>query len=280
MVRGLFESRVGGARPADRDVLLAGAAALAGPVLGTALRGGAPALDGGAFGVVHGLYWLTVNLTDRAPLLLAIDDAHWADQASMRFAVHLLRRVEALPVLLVVAARSDEPYVDDTALEVLRGDPLTTTLHPTALTEPAAAAVVRAALPLADAGLCRACHAATGGNPLLLRMLSRALRDDGIDPTINAGQRIAELAPQVVAATLRPRLRRLPKDVTRFAGAGGRAGRSRPAATRRRAGRARDRPGHPGHRHARHGRHPGPRPTHRVHTPHRPSRHLRRAADR
>ena len=219
VMRGLFESLVAGARPADRDVLLAGAAALAAPVLGIAPRGGAPASDGGAFGVVHGLYWLTVNLTDRAPLLLAIDDAHWADQASMRFALHLLRRLEALPVLLVVAARPDEPGVDHTHLEVLRADPLTTTLHPAALTEPAAAAVVRAALPLADPGLCRACHAATGGNPLLLRMLSRALRDDGADPTISAGQRIAELAPQVVAATLRPRLRRLPEDVTRFAGA-------------------------------------------------------------
>jgi len=47
---------------------------------------------------VHGLYWLTAGIAQRAPLLLAVDDLHWADQPSLRFASHLARR-QALPRL-------------------------------------------------------------------------------------------------------------------------------------------------------------------------------------
>ena len=48
---------------------------------------------------MHGLYWLTVSLApQRAPLLLAVDDLHWADQPSLRFAAYLARRLDDLPV--------------------------------------------------------------------------------------------------------------------------------------------------------------------------------------
>src|SRR5215469_8931967 len=36
------------------------------------------------FAVVHGLYWLAVNASGTAPLMLAIDDLQWSDQASLR----------------------------------------------------------------------------------------------------------------------------------------------------------------------------------------------------
>lgn len=55
----------------------------------------------------HGLYWLTANLADEGPLVLAVDDAHWADLASLRFLGHLLRRIEGLPALVVLASRED-----------------------------------------------------------------------------------------------------------------------------------------------------------------------------
>jgi DNA-binding CsgD family transcriptional regulator len=221
VVRALFESLVVRARAAERDVLLAGAAGLAAPVLGI---GGAadstPATEGAVFSGLHGLFWLTANLAERAPLLVVVDDAHWADEASLRFLVYLLRRVEALPVLLVVAGRPSEPGVDALLLAGLRSDPLTWRLNPAPLSEPAAAAVVRAAFsPRAHTELCRACLTATGGNPLLLRMLSHTLRDENVDPTAGGRERVAELAPQVVAASVLPRLRRLPAAATAFAGA-------------------------------------------------------------
>ena len=58
--------------------LFVGAAALARPVLALeAARDGPPqAGDSYALKALHGLYWLTVNLAARAPLLIAVDDVH------------------------------------------------------------------------------------------------------------------------------------------------------------------------------------------------------------
>jgi len=220
VVRGLFEKLVVRAPAAERDALLADAAGLAAPVLGVAVGEGGLIPDSAAFAGLHGLYWLAANLTERAPLLLAVDDAHWADEASLRYLIYLLRRIGALPILLVVAARPAEPGAEEALLEPLRNDPLTRVLHPAPLSEAAASLIVRAAFsPRADAELCRACQGATGGNPLLLRMLSHALRAEGVDPTAQGGGRVAELAPQVIAGLVLPRLRRLPAEVERFASA-------------------------------------------------------------
>ena len=38
-----------------------------------------------AFAALHGLYWLTTNLRPTRPLVLVVDDAHWADEPSLRF---------------------------------------------------------------------------------------------------------------------------------------------------------------------------------------------------
>ena len=57
---------------------------------------------------LHGLYWLTANLSERHPVFLAVDDAHWADPASMRYLQYLASRLSDVPVLLAVAIRSGD----------------------------------------------------------------------------------------------------------------------------------------------------------------------------
>ena len=49
-----------------------------------------------SFAILHGLYWLAANLSAARPLLLAIDDAHWADESSLRWLTHLARRLDGL----------------------------------------------------------------------------------------------------------------------------------------------------------------------------------------
>ena len=89
VVRQLFERRLAGTDPGERETLLAGPAAavrplLAGEVAGALAGGVATPLAGdSSFAVLHGLYWLVVNLAARGPLLIAVDDAHWADEASL-----------------------------------------------------------------------------------------------------------------------------------------------------------------------------------------------------
>ena len=97
VVRELFQPEV----RAGGHGLAGDAAALAAPALGHA----GPAGEEDSFSVVHGLYWLTAGMAQQAPLLLAVDDLHWADQPSLRFIAHLARRLDGLPVLLVTTVR-------------------------------------------------------------------------------------------------------------------------------------------------------------------------------
>ena len=98
VVRSLFEPELASVSKAERRKLLADAAGLA----RIALRPGdveAASPRGDALGAaLHGLFWLTANIAARRPVLLAVDDVHWADKPSMRWLAYLARRVEGLPV--------------------------------------------------------------------------------------------------------------------------------------------------------------------------------------
>jgi len=57
--------------------------------------------------MMHGLYWLAANLALRRPVVLAVDDLHWADVPSLQWfdadrKVHVWTRV----VITRRAARS------------------------------------------------------------------------------------------------------------------------------------------------------------------------------
>ncbi len=69
VVRQLFEP---GLQAPDGRRLAGDAAALAAPALARGTRQG----DEDPFSVLHGLYWLTAGIAQRAPLLLAVDDLH------------------------------------------------------------------------------------------------------------------------------------------------------------------------------------------------------------
>ena len=156
-----------------------GAAALAARVFDWAEAG--PVEDDVRYAAMHGLYWLVANLAARQPLVLAVDDAHWADAPSLRWLAHLAARVEHLPVALLLAVRDgpDEPEL----LGELRAAGTRIRLGP--LGPDATAALVRRRLGAApgdgvdgaDAQLGRDWHASTGGNPFLLEALATALRD-------------------------------------------------------------------------------------------------------
>jgi len=152
------------------DGLMDGAAALAARVFDWAEAG--PVEDDVRYATMHGLYWMVANLAARQPLVLAVDDAHWADAPSLRWLAHLAARVEHLPVALLLAVRDgpDEPEL----LGELRA--AGTRIRPGPLGPDATAALVRRKFQ-ADAEQCHECYASTGGNPFLLEALAAALRD-------------------------------------------------------------------------------------------------------
>jgi hypothetical protein len=117
VVRQLLETRVTGP---GGDELMDGAAALCAPVFEPAGRGEE---DEPSFAVLHGLYWLCSTLAERSPLLVLVDDAQWADPASLAFLAYLARRVEDLPVALAVASRPGDDEREEQLLEELLGQP-------------------------------------------------------------------------------------------------------------------------------------------------------------
>ena len=197
--------------PAVRDAgggLLAGAAGLAAPLFG-GTSDAARDIDA----VVHGLYWVCANLAEDGPLLLAIDDAHWADTPSLRALTYLGRRLEGLPLLLVCAARPDGPAGQRELLDRLATTPGQRTLSLEPLSPEASGAVVRQRMGDATTdAFSVACHRATGGNPFYLRELLTALLHDDVAPTAAAAEAVAAVGPRSVGRSVAVRLEALSAD--------------------------------------------------------------------
>ena len=168
VVRQLFEPRLRGMSAGTRSRTLAGAAALAGPVV---LPDAAPPRDPDAsFGVLHGLYWLVAALAEQRPQLLVVDDLHWADGASVRFLEFLANRLDALPVLLL-GGGADGRRAPSRRRSSHRSGSRRCRRPRRRQCSPSATA---ARSPRRSS---RACHGATGGNPLLIRRLADGLHD-------------------------------------------------------------------------------------------------------
>ena len=203
-VRQLFEPPVVAASPAVRRRLLAGAAAPAGWVL-------APAEDGhrdAVFVTVHALYWLAANLATKTPLLIAVDDLHWVDEASARSLAYLARRLDDVPIVVLVTLRPDEPGTPGDAVDELRAQTGAVRIVVRPLTSAGAAQVVRARLPKASDELCDAFYAASAGNPLYLEELMRAVAAGGLQSAgavrevsvPSLGERVMRRVTRVAAA--------------------------------------------------------------------------------
>jgi len=217
IVRQLFEPVLALAPGGEREELLGGAAALAAPLFDErALADEAPAE--GSFSTLHGLFWLAANLAARQPLLLAIDDLHWADAASLRWLGYLARRLEGQPLLVVVATRPSEQATEPALVAEMLADPGAVVVRPQALTLHAATSLIRETLERdVDVEFADACHEATGGNPLLLRALLDALASEGIAPKAKNAARVYEIGPEAVSRSVHLRLSRLPDEATQLA---------------------------------------------------------------
>lgn len=168
VVRQLIERRTLGAD--DRERIFAGPAAAVRPLLaGEPVE---PSTDDLSFAMLHGLYWLAVNLAASRPLLISVDDVQWADGASLRWLAYLAPRLEGLPVGLLLAMRPPIRAAADSAMRAIRS--VATVVRPDLLSQSAVAALVRDVLGIAaDDELCWAFWHASGGNPFYLRELLR-----------------------------------------------------------------------------------------------------------
>jgi DNA-binding CsgD family transcriptional regulator len=185
-----------------------------------ALPVGAPpaASPDASFTVLHGLYWLCANLAAERPVVLSVDDAHWADTSSLRFLAFLLPRLEELRIALVVATRPETEAEEAHLLATLTADPHADVVHPAPLSLDAVSRLVEARLGAApDGAFTAACHRATGGVPFLVRELVEALVAEGMSPDARAAARVEAVGAHTARRWIQLRLGRLPAPAARRA---------------------------------------------------------------
>ncbi|MFD4033317.1 ATP-binding protein [Streptomyces sp. NPDC058637] len=180
-------------------------------------------------GVRDGLDFVVARLASRLshrPLLLIVDDAHWADGESMAWLAGFTARLSELPVLVVQAQRPHE-FADRTAdwgpardpeSGGGKGHPAQTRVALRALTPDATAGLVRAGLgDHADDPFCREVWAVTGGNPYEVVELVAKAQDRELAPVEESAGLLRELGASARGSGLVARLERLGTNANRFA---------------------------------------------------------------
>jgi DNA-binding CsgD family transcriptional regulator len=217
VVRQLFEPALANSAPDVRAELLAGAAELAAPLFASAPTSASGDAGESSFARLHGLYWLAANFALRNPTLFVVDDLHWADEPSLRWLGYLARRLEGLPLVLLVATRPPEQANAPPLVSELLADPLAVVIRPSNLGHASAATLAEERLGVEpDAAFAAALHAGSGGNPLYLAALLDAVRREGIDPTADHAAHVLELGPEAVTRGVAARLARLPEDASKL----------------------------------------------------------------
>ena len=211
LMRQLLERELNNAPRERKARLLAGAAALASPLIARAPRA-VPDADRGPqepFAIQHGLYWLLSNLAEERPLALLVDDLHWADAATLRFLVYLARRLDGMPIAVLGAVCLDGEGSRSAPLELLRCVPLVESLEPLPLSEESVGLIATDVLAReAGSEITRACHDVSGGNPFLLSELLNALAAEAAEPNDDLVRRIREIGPPTISRHVLQRLAR------------------------------------------------------------------------
>jgi DNA-binding SARP family transcriptional activator len=215
-------ARAGGALPPEPEL----ARLVPGPAGEVAAAAGDP---GGAryrlFEAVRGA--LSLASRGRGPAVLALDDLHWADRATLLLLAHLVRAGEPARLLVLGTYRESElsrahPLAG--VLADLRREPVVERVVLAGLAPAEVSGLVTSWIgPGAPAELTAALHEETGGNPFYLEEVLRNLAESG---ALGREGAVAELGiPESVKEVLGRRLSRLGDETGRVLAAAAVAGR-------------------------------------------------------
>ena len=148
------------------------------------------------------------------PLLLVLDDLHWADQASLEVVASLLRRPPDGPVLLACAFRpAPAPVILESALATAEREDRAARIDLGPLT-PEDAAGLLSVIP--EPGLRDAVFRVSGGNPFYLSQLARtAAQAPAGQGTLREADTLTLGVPQSVMSMLAEEVRGLPPETRR-----------------------------------------------------------------
>lgn len=196
-------------------------------------RGGASALTGAASfaaplfvpgatlqqGISYGCLWLALSLAEGRPLCLVVDDAHWADAASLEILLDLATEIQHQPVMIVLATRpAADAAVRDT-IDAFPAVPTCITIHLSPLSVTGVASLVRRAYGTGAPHheFVRTCQELTGGNAFYLQQLLRALVERGVRPDLASTSVVRQIGRDILGRNVNVRLAQLGVDARRLA---------------------------------------------------------------
>ena len=155
---------------------------------------------------------LLQKLAANQPVVLVLDDIHWADEASLELIVHLLRRPAPAQILTALAFRAGQlPAPVLAALEAARRDSSVSELRLTPLSPSEADSLMGDHL---AASFRHEVYRQSGGNPFYLRELARVSR--GPAPLLLEDEGLVGV-PASVSAALGQEIGSLGEDARRLA---------------------------------------------------------------
>ena len=163
-----------------------------------------PPLPDMVFAVLTALSKGLAALAGERPLVVVVDDVHWADEASLRALDFLARRVEGSSIAIILAMRQGEPVPAGSMLESVYEIPGVRTIVPAPLSAAGVTAMAHRWFPgmrVEDAFIAE-CATWTGGNPLFLTEVFQELAaksPDTLDGSGVHGARPASLESLIIS---------------------------------------------------------------------------------
>ncbi|WP_165987509.1 AAA family ATPase [Streptomyces sp. YIM 98790] len=222
VLRQLFQPLLARCSQQEREELLGNWYEIVGLTLGLLPSGAGPAPD--PQGVRDGLDWVVTHLaTQRGPLVLLVDDAHWADAESLDWLAGFASRVEDLTLLITIAYRHDELPEEAAALgDVLERNPQRP-MDLAPLTPVGIAQVMRDVLTGTTVGVdpddefCREAWVVTAGLPFRAVELAAKVRDRKLAPRQENIPVLRDMAAAIQDSGLADQLQRMSSQAARLA---------------------------------------------------------------
>ncbi|MFC4589581.1 AAA family ATPase [Sphaerisporangium corydalis] len=153
--------------------------------------------------LLQSLYRSTRSITTGSqPLIIAIDDADYADPQSAQWCSYIARRLDDLPVIMILTVDSQGRGGREIVREIA-ALPYARLLRPAPLCATCAGRLLEGAMGTAvDADVAAASHRLTQGNPLLLHQMAGQLLAAGVSPEKTELTRVLEIGAVSLTETV------------------------------------------------------------------------------
>jgi DNA-binding CsgD family transcriptional regulator len=146
-----------------------------------------PVLDGPervAGRTLDALWMELLRLSERSPLIIIVDDIHYADDSSADCLLYFARRLRWAPIIMILANCTQQRQPIPLFQAELTRQPHCLSIHLQMLSQDGVGRLLAEHLDVPDAGhLAAAVYRATGGNPLLVHALADDYRDTAPSPS-------------------------------------------------------------------------------------------------